>query len=54
MLQLRPIPARNDIMRHCKNNLANYKLPKVVEFADAIPRTTSGKVQKFKLTEKPE
>ncbi len=43
-----------DIMRHCKQNLANYKIPKIVEFLDEIPRTTTGKIQKFKLIESSE
>ena len=38
-----------EIMRHCKMNLANYKLPKFIEFVNEIPRTASGKVQRFKL-----
>jgi len=39
------------LMRHCKTNLANYKLPKHIEFADEIPRTASGKVRRFMLQE---
>lgn len=37
------------IQRHCKMNLAAYKIPKLIEFAESIPRTSSGKVQRFKL-----
>ena len=37
------------LMRHCKNNLANYKIPKHIEFTDEIPRTASGKVRRFML-----
>jgi long-chain acyl-CoA synthetase len=37
------------VKAHCKSNLAGYKVPKVVEFAAALPRTSSGKVQRFKL-----
>ena len=37
------------LMRHCKTNLANYKMPKQIEFADEIPRTASGKVRRFML-----
>ncbi|MCW9014622.1 MAG: acyl--CoA ligase [Gammaproteobacteria bacterium] len=39
------------VMRHCKTNLANYKLPKQIEFTDEIPRTASGKVRRFMLQE---
>ena len=37
------------IQRHCKQNLAAYKIPRLIEFAETIPRTSSGKVQRFKL-----
>ncbi|MCZ0974525.1 AMP-binding protein [Streptomyces albulus] len=38
-----------DIIAHCKQHLAGYKAPTSVEFRDAIPRTATGKIQKFKL-----
>lgn len=37
------------VKAYCRQNLAAYKVPKVVEFAAALPRTSSGKVQRFKL-----
>lgn len=37
------------IQRHCRQNLATYKVPKIIEFSDSLPRTSSGKVQRFKL-----
>ena len=37
------------IQRHCLQNLASYKIPKLIEFSDSLPRTSSGKVQRFKL-----
>jgi len=39
------------VKAYCRANLAAYKVPKVVEFAAALPRTSSGKVQRFKLAE---
>ncbi|REK91281.1 AMP-dependent synthetase [Streptomyces inhibens] len=39
----------SDIIAHCKQHLAGYKAPTSVEFRDAIPRTATGKIQKFKL-----
>jgi fatty-acyl-CoA synthase len=36
---------------HCKKSLSGYKCPTVVEFRDALPRTATGKLQKFKLRE---
>ncbi len=40
-----------DILRHCKANLATYKMPKRVEFTDRLPRTASGKIRRFMLVE---
>ena len=34
---------------HCRSALAGYKCPKRVEFREALPRTATGKLQKFKL-----
>ncbi len=38
-----------DLIAHCKSRLAGYKAPTSVEIREAIPRTATGKVQKFKL-----
>src|SRR5690349_6842658 len=40
-----------EIIAHCRGKIAGYKIPKRVEFRDAIPRTATGKIQKFKLRE---
>ena len=40
-----------ELIAHCKSRLAGYKAPTSVEVRDAIPRTATGKVQKFKLRE---
>src|SRR4051794_35827421 len=40
-----------DLIAHCRGKIAGYKIPKKVEFRDAIPRTATGKIQKFKLRE---
>jgi long-chain acyl-CoA synthetase len=37
------------VKAHCRQHLAAYKIPKVVEFASVLPRTSSGKIQRFKL-----
>ena len=39
------------VIAHCKQRIAGFKAPTSVEFVDAIPRTATGKVQKFKLRE---
>jgi acyl-CoA synthetase (AMP-forming)/AMP-acid ligase II len=33
-----------------RENMANYKVPRSVVFVDALPRTATGKLQKFRLT----
>jgi acyl-CoA synthetase (AMP-forming)/AMP-acid ligase II len=40
-----------ELIAHCRGKIAGYKIPKRVEFRDAIPRTATGKIQKFKLRE---
>ncbi len=40
---------KRDILRHCKKNLAIYKMPKQIEFTDQLPRTASGKIRRFML-----
>ena len=39
------------LIAHCRSNLAGYKCPKRIEFVDELPRTATGKLQKFKLRE---
>lgn len=38
-----------EILAHCRRQLASYKLPKQVEFAAALPKTSSGKLQRRAL-----
>lgn len=35
-----------EIIRHCKDNIAGYKAPKSVDFVESLPRTGSGKLYK--------
>ncbi|MEW6255522.1 MAG: acyl-CoA synthetase [Pseudomonadota bacterium] len=39
-----------ELMAHCRANLAHYKCPRHFVFAE-IPKTSTGKIQKFKLRE---
>ncbi|MDH6114194.1 fatty-acyl-CoA synthase [Kitasatospora sp. MAP12-15] len=39
------------LIAHCKARMAGYKSPTSVEFRDTLPRTTTGKLQKFRLRE---
>lgn len=40
-----------ELREFCKTKLAGYKCPTSVEFRDALARTATGKLQKFKLRE---
>jgi 2-aminobenzoate-CoA ligase len=37
------------LQEHVKQLIAPYKYPRAVEFVDTLPRTETGKVQRFKL-----
>ncbi|HET7419194.1 MAG TPA: benzoate-CoA ligase family protein [Candidatus Dormibacteraeota bacterium] len=47
---LGPEPAKT-LQDFVKSQIAPYKYPRVVEFADALPRTPTGKLQRFRLRE---
>jgi acetyl-CoA synthetase len=38
-----------ELQEHCKRETAPYKFPRIVEFAAALPKTTSGKVRRAEL-----
>ncbi|MDQ2758757.1 MAG: AMP-binding protein [Actinomycetota bacterium] len=38
-----------ELIDHCKSRVARYKAPSSIEFRDALARTATGKLQKFKL-----
>ncbi len=40
-----------ELIAHCKGLLAGYKVPKEIRF-EAIPKTSTGKIQKFQLRER--
>jgi fatty-acyl-CoA synthase len=42
---------QDELIAHCRSSLAGYKCPKRIEFVDTLPRTATGKLQKFKLRE---
>ncbi len=41
--------SEDDVIAYTKTKLAGYKCPKKVEFRDELARTSTGKLQKFKL-----
>jgi len=50
-----PAPGRDvtpeSVIAWCRENMANYKVPRRVAVVDELPQTPSGKVMKFKLRE---
>lgn len=45
-------PSADQVIAHCKTQLANFKVPKRVEVIAALPRNAMGKVQKNVLRER--
>src|SRR5216683_806425 len=43
--------AERDLIEHCRSRMTHYKCPTSVEIRDALVRTATGKLQKFKLRE---
>jgi long-chain acyl-CoA synthetase len=39
------------IIEHCRENLAAYKVPKIIEFRDELPKTNVGKILRRELRE---
>jgi len=51
---LRPgeVPSKalaEDLFNYCNNNLATYKIPRIIEFVEALPKTISGKIRRVEL-----
>ncbi|GHC70241.1 benzoate-CoA ligase family protein [Limoniibacter endophyticus] len=43
---------QKDLQTHVKNDLAPYKYPRAIEWVNALPKTESGKLQRFALRER--
>ncbi len=43
--------SEEDILNYCKENLAHYKVPKVIEFRGELPKTDVGKISRRELRE---
>lgn len=39
-----PVPTEAEIIAHCRQNLAAYKVPRAVEFRDELPKSLVGKI----------
>ncbi len=46
--------SEEEIMEHCRCNLAHYKVPKIIEFRGELPKTDVGKVSRRELREEGE
>lgn len=40
-----------DMISYCRDQMAHFKAPKAVDFVDTLPKTSTGKLQKFRLRE---
>jgi long-chain acyl-CoA synthetase len=41
------------VMEHCRANLTGYKLPRIIEFWDQLPKTNVGKVLRREVKNMP-
>ena len=41
-----------ELIGYLQTHIARFKVPKAIEFVDQLPRTSTGKIQKFELREK--
>jgi long-chain acyl-CoA synthetase len=46
-----PSLTKEELIAHCKKNLTGYKVPKIVEFRDELPKTNVGKILRRELRE---
>lgn len=45
-------PTCEGLVAWCRDNMANFKVPRRIEIVDALPRNATGKVTKFELRER--
>ena len=41
--------SEEELIVWCKENMANYKVPRIIEFVDFLPTNAAGKIMKFEL-----
>jgi crotonobetaine/carnitine-CoA ligase len=42
-----------DVVAHCERRLPAFMVPRYVEIIDALPKTPTGRIQKFELRDRP-
>ena len=47
-----PSLTKDDIIAHCRERLTSYKVPKIVEFVQELPKTNVGKILRRELRKK--
>jgi acyl-coenzyme A synthetase/AMP-(fatty) acid ligase len=40
-----------ELVNYCKEKMAEYKRPRWIEFVPELPKTATGKIQRFKMRE---
>jgi long-chain acyl-CoA synthetase len=48
-----PALTKEKVMEHCKANLTGYKMPKIIEFWDDLPKTNVGKILRRSVRDVP-
>jgi long-chain acyl-CoA synthetase len=46
-----PALTEQELIEHCRQELTAYKVPKIVEFREALPKTNVGKILRRELRE---
>ena len=49
VLKARKTVSEDELKQHVRDRLAHFKTPQKVSFVDELPKTATGKVQKFVL-----
>jgi benzoate-CoA ligase len=39
----------DELRAHCRDGLAHYKYPHWINFVEELPKTATGKIQRFRL-----
>jgi benzoate-CoA ligase len=42
----------SELQEHCKSRLQRFQYPHIIEFVPELPKTVTGKIQRYKLREK--
>lgn len=51
VLQPESSVTEQELIDYCRSKMAHFKAPKAIDFVEALPKTATGKLQKFRLRE---